>query len=430
MGECPFIRDIDDWKIVPIHLEFLDFLSITIRINMRILSVHNRYLIRGGEDESREAEENLLRQMGHQVDVYEEDNKTLASLNKVQALTRTIWSQSSYRKIREQLNQAQYDIVHIQNFFPIISPSAHYAAQAAGVPVVQSLRNYRLLCPNALFFRDNQVCEDCLGKKIPYPGVLHRCYRESLPASVGVTAMLTTHRLLKTWTRKVNVYIALTNFAREKYIQGGLPPEKIVVKPNFVSPDPGVGSGNGRYALYVGRLSVEKGLDTLLAAWKQLDGKLPLKIVGDGPLADEVKFAAQSLVDVEWLGIKSMSEVHTLMGNATVLIFPSKWYETFGRVAVEAFAKGTPVIGANIGALQGLIDSGRTGLHFQPGDPEDLASKVSWLVDHPETLKKMRLEVRAEFENKYTAQINYKMLINIYLNAIENQKNLDMIRCK
>jgi glycosyltransferase involved in cell wall biosynthesis len=389
---------------------------------MRILSVHNRYLIRGGEDESREAEENLLRQMGHQVDVYEEDNKTLASLTKAQALTRAIWSQSSYRKIREQLNQAHYDVVHIQNFFPIISPSAHYAAQAAGVPVVQTLRNYRLLCPNALFFRDNQVCEDCLGKKIPYPGVLHRCYRESLPASVGVTAMLTTHRLLKTWTRKVNVYIALTEFAREKYIQGGLPPDKIVVKPNFVSPDPGVGSGNGGYALYVGRLSVEKGLDTLLAAWKQLNGKLPLKIVGDGPLSDEVRIATQSLVDVEWLGIKSMSEVHALMGNATVLIFPSKWYETFGRVAVEAFAKGTPVIGANIGALQRLIDSGRTGLHFQPGDAEDLALKVAWLVDRPESLKQMRQEARAEFENKYTDQINYRILINIYERAVESYK--------
>jgi glycosyltransferase involved in cell wall biosynthesis len=390
---------------------------------MRILSVHNRYLIRGGEDESREAEENLLRQMGHQVDVYEEDNKTLASLTKLQALTKTIWSQSSYRKIREQLNQAQYDVVHIQNFFPIISPSAHYAAQAAGVPVVQTLRNYRLLCPNALFFRDNHVCEDCLGKKIPYPGVLHRCYRESLPASVGVTAMLTTHRLLKTWTRKVNVYIALTNFAREKYIQGGLPPEKIVVKPNFVSPDPGVGLGNGRYALYVGRLSVEKGLDTLLAAWRHLNGKFPLKIVGDGPLSEEVRFAVQSLVDVEWLGIKSMSEVHTLMGNATVLIFPSKWYETFGRVAVEAFAKGTPVIGANIGALQGLIDSGRTGLHFQPGNAEDLASKVAWLVDRPESLKQMRQEARSEFENKYTDRTNYKILMNIYERAIEDRRN-------
>jgi glycosyltransferase involved in cell wall biosynthesis len=389
---------------------------------MRILSVHNRYLIRGGEDESREAEENLLRQMGHQVDVYEEDNRTLASLTKVQAFTKTIWSKSSYRKIREQLDRAQYDIVHIQNFFPIISPSAHYAAQAAGVPVVQTLRNYRLLCPNALFFRDNQVCEDCLGKTIPYPGVLHRCYRESLPASVGVTAMLTTHRLLKTWTRKVNVYIALTNFAREKYIQGGLPPEKIVVKPNFVSPDPGVGLGNDRYALYVGRLSVEKGLDTLLAAWRQLDGKLPLKIVGDGPLSDEVRVAAQSLVDVEWLGIKSMSEVHTLMGNATVLIFPSKWYETFGRVAVEAFAKGTPVIAANIGALQGLIDSGRTGLHFQSGNAEDLALKVAWLVDNPEALKQMRQEARSEFENKYTDRTNYKILIDIYERAIEDSK--------
>ena len=386
---------------------------------MRILSVHNRYLIRGGEDESREAEENLLRQMGHQVDVYEEDNKTLASLTKVQALTRTIWSQSSYRKIREQLNQAQYDVVHIQNFFPIISPSAHYAAQAAGVPVIQTLRNYRLLCPNALFFRDNQVCEDCLGKKIPYPGVLHRCYRESLPASVGVTAMLTTHRLLKTWTRKVNVYIALTNFAREKYIQGGLPPEKIVVKPNFVSPDPGVGSGGGGYALYVGRLSVEKGLDTLLEAWEKLDGQLPLKIVGDGPLADEVKVAVQTLENVEWLGIKSMSEVHALMGDATVLIFPSKWYETFGRVAVEAFAKGTPVIGANIGAIAELIDPEHTGLHFQPANSEDLALKIRWLIDRPESLKRMRQEARFEFEKKYTAQSNYEILIKIYKNVIE-----------
>jgi glycosyltransferase involved in cell wall biosynthesis len=386
---------------------------------MRILSVHNRYLIRGGEDESREAEETLLRQMGHQVDVYEEDNKTIASLTKSQALVRTIWSQPSYHKIRGQLNQAQYDVVHVQNFFPLISPAAHYAAQSAGVPVVQTLRNYRLLCPNALFFRDNQVCEDCLGKTIPYPSIVHKCYRESLPASAGVTAMLTTHRLLKTWTRKVNLYIALTNFARDKYIQGGLPAEKIVVKPNFVTPDPGVGQGQGGYALYVGRLSVEKGLDTLLAAWKQLNGKLPLKVVGDGPLADEVKIAAQSLKDVEWLGLKSMTEVHALMGDATVLIFPSKWYETFGRVAVEAFAKGTPVIGANIGAIQGLIDSGRTGLHFQPGNAEDLALKVAWLINHADTLKQMRKEARSEFENKYTAQINYKLLINIYRSAID-----------
>jgi glycosyltransferase involved in cell wall biosynthesis len=387
---------------------------------MRILSVHNRYLIRGGEDESREAEENLLRQMGHQVDVYEEDNKAIADLTKGQALVRTIWSQPSYRKICQQLNQAQYDVVHIQNFFPLISPAAHYAAQSVGIPVVQTLRNYRLLCPNALFFRDNQVCEDCLGKAIPYPGVIHKCYRDSLLASAGVTAMLTTHRLLKTWTRKVNLYIALTNFAREKYIQGGLPSEKIVVKPNFVTPDPGVGQGQGRYALYVGRLSVEKGLDTLLAAWKQLNGKLTLKIVGDGPLADEVKGAVQSLSNVEWLGLKSMAEVHTLMGDATVLIFPSKWYETFGRVAVEAFAKGTPVIGANIGAIQGLIDPGRTGLHFQPGNAEDLALKVNWLIDHPDTLKQMRQEARSEFESKYTAQINYKILIDIYNNAIDN----------
>jgi glycosyltransferase involved in cell wall biosynthesis len=389
---------------------------------MRILSIHNRYLIRGGEDESRESEERLLREMGHQVDVYEEDNTTLKNLNKIQALATTVWSSSSYRKIRDQLKQTQYDVVHIQNFFPIISPSVHYAANAAGVAVVQTLRNYRLLCPNALFFRENRVCEDCLGKSIPYPGVLHRCYRESLSASMGVTAMLTAHRLLKTWTRKVDLYIALTNFAREKYIQGGLPAEQIIVKPNFVSPSPVVGSGRGGYALYVGRLSVEKGLDTLLSAWKYINGKLPLKIVGDGPLSKEVEAATQNLTGVEWLGSLPIAEVHQLMGEATVLIFPSKWYETFGRVAVEAFATGTPVIGSKIGAIQELIDSGRTGLHFEAGNSEDLAAKVHWLIEHPETIKQMRQEARAEFENKYTAHINYKMLIDAYQRARNDQK--------
>jgi glycosyltransferase involved in cell wall biosynthesis len=381
---------------------------------MRILSVHNCYQIRGGEDESRQAEERLLREMGHQVEVYEEHNDSIATMSSLGVASRTIWSQEAYQIIKQQLNKQTHDLVHVQNFFPLISPSIYYAAKAEKVPVVQTLRNYRLLCPNALFFRDGKVCEDCLGKFVPLPGVVHGCYRESRVASATVATMLTLHRTLRTWTQMVDIYIALTEFARQKFIEGGFPAEKIVVKPNFVHPDPGSGSGRGGYALFVGRLSVEKGLDTLLAAWEHLGGHIPLKIVGEGPLADQVESATKRLPQVEWLGRRPMKEVYTLMGEAMFLIFPSKWYETFGRVAVEAFAKGTPVIAANIGAIAELIDSGRTGLVFPPGDSEKLAAQVEWAISHPTELAQMRREARAEFETKYTAYKNYQRLMEIY----------------
>ncbi|MFB2898801.1 glycosyltransferase, partial [Aerosakkonemataceae cyanobacterium BLCC-F50] len=210
------------------------------------------------------------------------------------------------------------------------------------------------------------------------------------------------------------LYITLSQFAREKFIEGGFPAEKIVVKPNFVDPDPGVGTGLGGYALFVGRLSQEKGLDTLLAAWEQLKNPMPLKIVGEGPLAGEVAKAAQKSPKIEWLGRKPMAEVHALMGEAMVLIFPSKWYETFGRVAVEAFAKGTPVIAANIGAIAELVEHGRTGLRFQPGNATDLAAQVEWVLQHQQQWELMRQEARAQYLAKYTAQQNYQRLMEIY----------------
>lgn len=381
---------------------------------MRILSVHNYYQIRGGEDESCEAEKKLLQEMGHGVEIYEEKNDSLTNLNAAQLGLKTIWSAESYKIVQQKLREKKHDVVHVQNFFPLISPSVYYAAKAEKVPVVQTLRNYRLLCPNALFFRDGKVCEDCLGHAVPWPGVVHSCYRESRMASAGVATMITTHRGLGTWNEMVDVYIALTQFARQKFIQGGIPEEKIVVKPNFVHPDPGAGTGSGGYALYVGRLSVEKGIDTLLAAWERLNGRIPLKIIGDGPLAHQVAEGAAHIPQVEWLGRRPMAEVYDLMGEATVLVFPSEWYETFGRVAVEAFAKGTPAIAANLGAIAEVVEHGRTGLHFQPGDPEDLATKVEWVLAHPDALIQMRREARSEFEAKYTASENYRRVMEIY----------------
>jgi glycosyltransferase involved in cell wall biosynthesis len=256
-----------------------------------------------------------------------------------------------------------------------------------------------------------------MGKEIAYPGVIHRCYRQSKTASAGVAMMLAFHRAKNTWLEQVDLYIALTEFARQKFIEGGLPADKIVVKPNFVGLDPGIGEGQGGYALYVGRLSVEKGLDTLLAAWKQLKSRIPLKIVGEGPLAAQVIEATKQLPSVEWLGRRPMTEVYDLMGEAKFLVFPSKWYETFGRVAVEAFAKGTPVIAANIGAIAELVEAGRTGLHFRPGDAEDLATQIEWALENSEKLSQMRQAARVEFEAKYTAEKNYQRLMDIYAKA-------------
>ena len=384
---------------------------------MRILAIHNYYQIRGGEDECYEAEMELLQKHGHLVDLYQEKNDRVAALGKLRTAARTLWSRPSYQAVKQRLTAQAYDVVHVQNFFPLISPSVYYAARDRGVPVVQTLHNYRLLCPNALFFRDGKVCEDCMGKEIAYPGVIHRCYRQSKTASAGVAMMLAFHRAKNTWLEQVDLYIALTEFARQKFIEGGLPADKIIVKPNFVGLDPGIGEGQGGYALYVGRLSVEKGLDTLLAAWKQLKSHIPLKIVGEGPLAAQVIEATKQLPSVEWLGRRPMTEVYDLMGEAKFLVFPSKWYETFGRVAVEAFAKGTPVIAANIGAIAELVEAGRTGLHFRPGDAEDLATQIEWALENSEKLSQMRQAARVEFEAKYTAEKNYQRLMDIYAKA-------------
>ncbi len=385
--------------------------------------LHNRYQLRGGEDESTDLEVALLHARGHVVDFLEVDNRAIAGRQAWRAGLQAVWAPSSYRAVRNRLQAERFDVVHVQNFFPLLSPAVLHAARAASVPVVLALRNYRLLCPNALFFRDGRVCEDCLGRLVPWPGVLHRCYRGSRAATGAVATMLVVHRLLRTWERAVDVFIALTEFARGKFIQGGLPADRIVVKPNFVDPDPGPGPHDGGYALFAGRLSVEKGVRMLLAAWERLGPGIPLKIAGDGPLASEVARACERNPQIEWLGAQPLDRVHALMGAAALVIAPSEWYETFGRVIVEAYAKGTPVVASDLGAMAELVEDGRTGLRFRPGDPGDLAAKVEWAWMHRRELAEMGREARREYEEKYTAERNYEQLMAIYRMAIERARS-------
>ena len=380
--------------------------------------LHNRYLQPGGEDISFQVETDMLRQNGDEVVVYEESNERIAELGNLRTGLRAVWSTQAYRELCKMLNDTQFDVMHVQNFFPLISPAAYYAASRYDVPVVQSLRNYRLHCLPGTFYRDGTICDKCRQMHLPWPGVWHRCYRNSALGSTSVAAMLWLHKLIGTWQHKVDIYVALSDFARDQYVLGGLPEHKIVRKYNFVDPVPQPGTGAGGYALFVGRFEHVKGIGALLDAWKSIAGRIPLKLVGDGPLADDVEAACRNMPGLERLGWQSPERVFELIGDAKFVIVPSAYYEPFGRVVSEAFAKGTPVVGSRAGALTELIDDGRTGLLFEPNNVTDMAEKIRRMADDQDLAGQMREEARRKFNAEFTAKVNYAQIKQIYERAI------------
>ena len=385
---------------------------------MNVFIAHNFYQQPGGEDQAVAAEVAMLRDRGHDVVQYFVHNEVINQMDRMQLAARTLWNPQTYENLRDLFRTHKPQIAHFHNTFPLISPAAYYAAKAENVRVVQTLHNFRLLCGNALLFRDGIICEDCVGRTLPWPGVMHGCYRGSRMATGVVAAMLSAHRAIGTWRNAVDVYVALTEGQRRKLIQGGLPGDRVTIKPNFVYPDPGPGSGYGGYGLFVGRLSTEKGIDTLVEAWRLLEGEVPLQIVGDGPELPLVQRAAAALPAVQWLGSRASDEVYSLMGEARFLVVPSRCYETFGRVIIEAFAKGTPVICSNIGAMAELVEDGTTGLHFNNGDAADLAASVRRMGADKAQLNRMRRAARNEFERKFTAAANHKYLVDIYTKVL------------
>ena len=429
----------------------------------KFLVAHNLYQQPGGEDSSTDSETRVLSSAGHRVVEYVRDNDEIARYGlwrKATLAPRTVWAWDSYREIKALLERERPDVAHFHNTFPLISPAAYYACREAGVPVVQTLHNYRLLCPAATLQNDGRVCEDCLGRS-PWRGVLHGCYRGSRPATAAVALMLSVHRWLGTWSKMVDCYIALTEFARRKFIEGGLPAEKIVVEPNFVYPDPMKGGQESEvrsqesavriqllaivnhqspitnhqfpdYALFVGRLSEEKGVRTLVAAWQRLGSGIPLRVVGDGPLRAELEAQVSRLglsrvwrgkpaaTSISFHGRLTPDHVTPVMKRARFLVFPSELYEGMPRTIIEAFACGVPVIASRLGAMQEIVEDGRTGLHFTPGDADDLAAKVEWAWTHPEQMETMGRAARAEYEAKYTAERNYQLLMSTYQRVIES----------
>lgn len=389
---------------------------------MNALIIHNTYQQPGGEDVVVAQETRLLERNGHKVRIYRRSNDELDDLSFSQRLgmiRRIVSASDSKLAVRALLQDFKPDIVHVHNTFAMVSPSVYEACEEAGVPVVQTLHNYRLLCPNSTFYRKGGPCEECVTHSL-LRSVRHGCYRDSRLMSGAIALMLQTHRSRQTWSKAIDGYIAISSFVRNKFVQAGFPADQISVKPNFVDLDPGERFHPGDYALFLGRLSPEKGLLSLLQAWERLPAAVPLVIAGDGPMRHclEAEVSQKRLQGVRFAGRLKRDEAYDAIKKAAFLIVPSVWYEPFGLVIAEAFACGTPVLGAVTGAIPEMVEDHVTGLHFAPGNPDALAQKVAWAWGHLPELAAMGKAARRVYEQRYTADKNYEILMAIYDCAI------------
>jgi glycosyltransferase involved in cell wall biosynthesis len=388
---------------------------------MRILIAHNRYQQPGAEDQVFTAEADLLADHGHDVIRYELHNNSIKSTGKFKVALDTIWNPQSAGAVQRLVRHNRIEVAHFHNIFPVMSPSVYRAARDEGAAVVQTLHNFRLICPSSTMFRDNHLCSDCVGKPLPWPSVLHACYRGDRQATTVSAAMLAYHRALGTWSNSIDAYVALSQFNRSLFCRAGFAEGSLFVKPNFLKADPGPGSRKRTGALFIGRLIPEKGISTLLAAWKRIGLRLPLTVFGDGPLRDEVASAAESSDGaVSWLGWRSRSEVDAALGAASVVISPSVWIEAGPLSVIESFARGTPVIASRLGSLAEFVKPDVSGYLFDPGNPASLVAAVEKFLELPDCGSRMGEAAREIFLDTYSAEPAYKNMLALYDFALKN----------
>ena len=394
--------------------------------DVRIFLAHNYYgsSAPSGENYVFEAERDLLRQSGHEVAEFtrhSDDIRAKGALGAVQGALSTPWNPWAAWALWRAVESFKPDVVHVHNTFPLLSPAIFHAIRRKAAKVL-TLHNYRLFCPAAIPMRAGGVCTECLDTRSVFPALRYGCYRNSRLSTLPLAFSVALHRYLGTWTRHVDAFIALTKFQRDTMVEAGLPAGQVHVKPNFLNgdPQPVPWKDRGNYAVYVGRLSEEKGVRALLLAWRNIRG-MPLKILGDGPLRGELESKAREYgCDVDFMGSLNRIKVFSVLNNARILVMPSEWYETFGMVVLEAYACGTPVVASRIGSLAEIVLDGETGLHFKAGDPVDLAQRVSHLAERPELAHRMGRRAREIFLEKYTAEKNLELLMEIYSRARED----------
>ncbi len=384
---------------------------------MKILFVHDFYQQHGGEDACSQAERLLLESHGNEVILYTRNNSEIAGYNalgKLGLLFNAIYSTRTRSEITELVRKHRPRLAYIHNFFPLISPSLYHTLHSLRVPSVQVLHDFRFLCPNGWFYVNGQICERCKHGNYAH-GVLRRCYRDSYVQSAAAAAVMAANRMAG-GLKKINAYICVSEFLKRHFLDAGVPDDKLFVKPNFLDASKIVPNFvPGKYALYLGRLSHEKGIRTLLDAFERVPG-VPLKIVGTGPCEAEVRtrLSQTNLSHVEFVGFKSGEEKWELLRNSSLVIVPSVWYEAFGQVVLEAYAAGKPVIASRIGALQELVDHNRTGLLFAPGVAEELAASVRFLARNPEQAQRFGRNGRKLVETKFGPELNFATLSQIF----------------
>ncbi len=384
---------------------------------MRVLMLHNSYRLAGGEERAVLEDQALLRSRGHETWLYQRSSHEIPTgsiAGKVAVAAGTAWSPESYTQVRDLVRSWRPDVAHFHNIFPLISPSAYAACRAEGIPVVQTLHNYRLVCAPGTLLRDGQVCELCVGR-IPYPAIKYACYRGSRTQSAILMTAISANSFAGTWRHGVDAYIALTEFGRRIFIRGGLPEDRIFVRPNALRTPGPAAYGGARRAVFVGRLSPEKGIRVLLEAWSRIPD-IPLALVGTGPLLDEVRarVARDGLRNVEVTGELSHDQVFSRLRTAGMLIFPSLWYEGFGYSLLEALSTGVPVIASDLGAQAEVVRDGVNGLLFPPGDADALVLAVRRLVASPRLAERVALGAHDVYVQQYSVDESYARLMEVY----------------
>lgn len=399
---------------------------------MRILLVHNFYgsIAPSGENVVFEAEKTLLRSRGHALAEFSRHSDKIrgqGAWGAIKGAAATPWNPWSARAIRQAVAHFQPDVVHVHNTFPLISPSIFHALAGTGVARVLTLHNYRLFCPAAIPMRAGQVCTDCLDRRSVLPALQHGCYRHSRLATVPLAINVALHRAAGTWSHQVDAFIALTEFQRQRVVDAGLSASRVFVKPNFYPGNPTVVPWAQRmpYVVFAGRLTAEKGVATLLRAWQLWGPHAPeLRVLGDGELRNKLETMAVGL-PVRFLGQLTSKDAEQQIAESCLLVLPSEWYEGFPMVLREAFAFGTPAAVSDLGPLPSIVKNGINGVVFDSSNPEALLHEVRKIWSSPGVLEKMGGAARVAFDEKYTAESNYKQLALIYMHAMQQVNNIN-----
>lgn len=391
---------------------------------MKILLIHNHYLEKGGEDEVVNAEAKLLTEHGHKVILYEKSNAYIESLTFFKKLAFILlelnFSKAVYNEIKEIVKIQKPDIAHIHNIFVCITPSVYFALKEENIPIVQTLHNYRFFCLKGIFFNKGNICEKCKDKKF-FNAVAGKCWRNSFILSLFLAKLLYK---MGYFLKNIDSYIVLSEFSRNKFIEYGLNKQEMYLKRNFLDIEPDSSTQDNNYALFIGRLVDYKGIETLLEAFKMCP-PYNLKIIGDGPMNRKVDSFSSSCSNIEWLGKLDRDSVIGIIKNSSFLIFPSECYETMGMVILESFIFSKPVLASNLGAVKELVIDGVNGILFEPGDPRDLAAKISYLFSHDKERIEMGKNANKIYQERFNKEENYHDLINVYTETIKIKKETD-----